>query len=257
MRVQSVERAVAILNEFSASRTELGVTQLGERLDLHKSTVHRLLASLVQGGLVERDPRSRKYRLGIRLVDLGNTVLSTRGLPQVALPFLRYLSDAVEEVTYLAVRDGDQILNILQVPGPQLVQSVKWLGRGPLHCTSTGKIFLAHMPEDELKPLLDKELARMTANTMTDPTDLKHELERVREQGFAAAFEEHQEGINAIAAPITKPDGTAIAAVGVAGPSYRFTRDRAMSFTDVIRSIAREVSQQLQALPSGGLDLYV
>ncbi len=257
MPVQSVNRAAAILNELNVSRSDLGVTGLSERLDLHKSTVHRLLASLVEGGLVEQDPRSRKYRLGIRLVELGNTVLNTRSLPRVALPFLRYLSDAAEEVTYLAVREGDHIINILQVPGPQLLQSVNWLARGPLHCTSTGKVFLADMPDDERKPLLEKELPRLTANTITDRTDLRHELERIREQGFATAFEEHQEGINAVAAPVTTFDGVVLAGLAIVGPSYRFRRERALSFTGVLRSVAREVSRQVQGLPPIALDLLV
>lgn len=256
MRVQSVDRAVAILREFSVNEPVLGVTQLSERLDLHKSTVHRLLASLVQGGLVERDPRSRRYRLGVRLIELGYTVANSRNLLQIAHPYLHYLADKVEEITYLAVQEGAEMLNILQVPSPQLVQSVSWVGRAPLHSVATGKIFLAHMSEDELKPLLEKGLARMSSKTVTDPTDLQQELERVRERGFATAFEEHEEGINALAAPITKPDNdTVLAAVGVVGPSYRFTPERAMSFQDTVKGIAREVSQQLRALPPGALDL--
>jgi len=257
MRVQSVDRAVAILREFSVDESLLGVTQLSERLDLHKSTVHRLLASLVQGGLVERDPRSRKYRLGIGLMELGYTAANSRKLLEIAQPYVRYLADKVEEVTYLAVRDKDEILNLLQVPGPQLVQSVSWLGRGPLHCTATGKTFLAHMSEDELKAVLERGLSPLTEKTITDPSDLRRELERVREQRFATSFEEHQEGINALAAPITKPEtDVVIAAVCAVGPTYRFTRDRAMSFADVVKSIAREISQQLGTLPKEVLDLY-
>ncbi len=257
MRVQSVDRATAILREFSVDEPLLGVTQLSDRLDLHKSTVHRLLASLVQGGLVERDPRTRKYRLGTGLIELGYTTANSNKLLQTAWPYLRYLADKLEEVTYLAVQNEDEILNLLQVPGPQLVQSVSWLGRAPLNCTATGKVFLAHKPQDELDTFLQKGLPRVTAKTITDPAALRRELDRVRQQGFATSFEEHQEGVNAIAAPITRPDKeVVIAAVGAVGPTYRFTRDSVLSFGDVVRSIAREISQQLRALPKEVLDLY-
>ena len=250
MPVQSVDRAIAILRAFSTGESRLGVTELSRRLDLHKSTVHRLLASLLEGGLVDRAPGTRQYRLGIGLIELGYTVLNSRGLAQVAQPYLHYLADKVEEVTYMAVREGDEIVNLLQVPGPQLVQSVPWLGRAPLHCTSTGKIFLAHMSEDELEPLLEKGLPRLTEKTIADPTELRRELERVRGQGYATAWEEYQEGTNAVAVPLTNPDDIVIAAMSAVGPTYRFTQDKALNSLDIIRSIAREISQKVVSLPS-------
>jgi DNA-binding IclR family transcriptional regulator len=156
------------------------------------------------------------------------------------------LADAVEELTYLAYRVGDEVLNVEQVPGPHLVQSVGWQGRRtPLHSTSAGKIFLAHMPEKELERVLAEGLSGTTSRTITDPADLRYELETVREQGYATAYEELEEGTNAIAVPITSPNGQVVAAIGVVGPSYRFTPERAMSHLDVIRSVAREVSHRL------------
>lgn len=246
MPIQSVDRAVAILNAFSIDEAQLGVTELSLRLGLHKSTVHRLLASLDKGGLVERDPRSRKYSLGIRLIELAGTMLNSRNLPQVVRPYLHYLADTVEELTYLGYRDGDEVLNVEQVPGPHLVQSVGWLGRRtPLHSTSAGKIFLADMDEEELERYLAKGLPRLTPRTICDPADLRYELERVREQGYATSFEELEEGTNALAVPITTPSQKTVAAVGVVGPSYRFTQERAMSQLEIIRSVAREVSHRL------------
>lgn len=246
MPIQSVDRAIAILNAFSISEAQLGVTELSHRLGLHKSTVHRLLASLLKGGLVQRDPRNRKYSLGIRLIELAGTMLNSRNLPQVVRPYLHSLADTVEELTYLGYRDGDEVLNVEQVPGPHLVQSVGWLGRRtPLHCTSAGKIFLADLPEEELERLFEEGLPRMTAKTICDPGDVRYELERVREQGYATAFEELEEGTNAIAVPIRAPDNRIIAAIGVVGPSYRFTQERAISQLDIIRSVAREVSHRL------------
>ena len=246
MPIQSVNRAIAILNAFTIDDAQLGVTDLSRRLGLHKSTVHRLLASLEKGGLVERPPGTRKYRLGIRLIELAGTMLNSRNVPQVVRPYLHYLADTVEELTYLGFRDGDEVINVEQIPGPHLVQSVGWQGRRiPLHSTSAGKIFLASMSEEELEEFLAKGLPRMTDKTICDPTELQYELERVREQGYATSFEELEEGTNAIAVPITSSTGQTIAVIGVVGPSYRFTSERARSQLDITRSVAREVSHRL------------
>jgi IclR family acetate operon transcriptional repressor len=246
MPIQSVDRAISILNAFSINEAQLGVTELSHRLGLHKSTVHRLLASLEKGGLVERDPRNRKYSLGIRLIELAGTMLNSRNVPQVVRPYLHYVADAVEELTYLAYLVRGEVLNVEQVPGPHLVQSVGWQGRRtPLHCTSAGKIFMAHMSEKQLEGVFEAGLQSLTSKTITDPADLRYELERVREQGYATSFEELEEGTNALAVPIRSPNDEVIAAIGVVGPSYRFTPERAMSHLDVIRSVAREVSHRL------------
>ena len=245
MPVQSVDRAVSILNALRAKGDYLGVTELSNELGLHKSTVHRLLVSLKRGGLVERDPRTRRYRLGVRLVELGYAVLNSRGLPQVALPYLHYLADTVKEITCLAIRDGDRVLNVLQVPAPHMVQSVNWLGSGSLHSTSTGKIFLAHMGEAELESYLNGPLASYTANTMTDANQLRAEVAMVRERGYATNWEEEEQGVNAIAVPLRRGQNEVVAAIGVVGPSYRFTSAKALEAPEIMLGVAREVSKKL------------
>ena len=245
MPVQSVDRAVAILDALRAKGDYLGVTELSNELDLHKSTVHRLLVSLKRGGLVERDPRTRRYRLGLRLVELGYAVLNSRGLPQVALPYLHYLADTVKEITFLSIRDGDRVIDLLQVPAPHMVQSINWLGSGSLHSTSAGKIFLAHMPEAELESYLNESLASYTANTMTDANKLRAEVALVRERGYATSWEEQEQGVNAVAVPLRRGQNEVVAAIGVVGPSYRFTPEKALEAPEIMFGVAREVSKQL------------
>ena len=246
MPVQSVDRAVAILDALMAEGDYLGVTELSNELGLHKSTVHRLLASLQKGGLVQRDPGTRKYRLGIHLVELGNAVLNSRGLPQVALPYLHYVADEVKEITYLAIREGDRIMNILQVPAPHLVQSVSWLGSGSLHSTSTGKVFLAHMGDEEFQSYVRGGLAPMTDRTISDPGELEKEREQIRQRGYATSWEENQEGVNALAVPIWDSEDQVVAVMGVVGPSYRFTREKAIQAIEVMRGVAREIGKRLE-----------
>ena len=245
MPVQSVDRAVAILDALRARGDYLGVTELSNELDLHKSTVHRLLVSLKRGGLVERDPRTRRYRLGIRLVELGYAVLNSRGLPQIALPYLHYLADTVKEITFLSIRDGDRVIDVLQLPAPHMVQSINWLGSASLHSTSAGKVFLAHMGEAELESYLNEPLASYTANTMTDANQLRAEVAMVRERGYATNWEEQEQGVNAIAVPLRRGQNEVVAAIGVVGPSYRFTSAKALEAPEIMLGVAREVSKQL------------
>ncbi len=246
MPVQSVDRAVGILDALSEAGGYLGVTDLSNELGLHKSTVHRLLVSLRRGGLVERDPRTRKYRLGVRLIEFGYAVLNSRGLPEVALPYLHYLADTVEEITYLAVREDDRVLNVLQMPAPHLVQSVSWLGSGSLYSTSTGKVFLAYMRRDEVDSYLGQGLGRRTKNTITDADQLRAQLEAVRERGYATSWEEQDEGVNAVAVPIWDSRKHVVAAIGVVGPSYRFTQEKALKTPEVMVGVAREIGKRLE-----------
>jgi IclR family acetate operon transcriptional repressor len=246
MPVQSVDRAIAILDALSDAKGYLGVTELSKELDLHKSTVHRLLVSLQRGGLVERDRETRKYRLAVRIVELAYAVLNSRGLPQVALPYLHYLADTVEEITFLAVRDGDRIINVLQVPAPHMVQSVTWLGAGMLHSTAAGKIFLAHAPDKEVESYIEGGLPAITETTITDPSVLRAELSQIRERGYATSWAGQEEGVNAVAVPIFTQDGEVMAAIGVAGPSYRFTPDKALETPEIVMGVAREVGKRLE-----------
>jgi DNA-binding IclR family transcriptional regulator len=246
MPVQSVDRAVAILDALSAAKGYLGVTELSKELDLHKSTVHRLLVSLKRGGLVERDPGTRKYRLAVRIVELAYAVLNSRGLPQVALPYLHYLADTVEEITYLAVRDGDKIINVLQVPAPHMVQSVTWLGAGMLHSTAAGKVFLAHLPDEEVASYIEGGLPALTETTVTDASELRAELQQIRERGYSTSWGGQEEGVNSVAVPIFTQGGQVMAAIGVAGPSYRFTPNKALETPEIVMGVAREVGKRLE-----------
>jgi DNA-binding IclR family transcriptional regulator len=248
MPTQSVDRALAILKQFSVDEPQLGVTELSRRVGLTKSTVHRLLASLRQGGLVEQDPESREYRLGLGLLELAHTVISSEALLRTAAPYLRYLTERVGEAAYLAVREGHEVTTLIQVLGPALGQQVTWCGRMPLHATSSGKVLLAQLEESELTALLEEGLPRYTESTITEPAILREELQRVREQGFGVCFEEAERGVNAIAVPIVKPDGTVVAALAVVGRAYTMTQEKALASLERLKATSVEITLDLQRL---------
>jgi DNA-binding IclR family transcriptional regulator len=246
--VQSVKRAATILRMFGQHSPELGVSEVGRRLHLHKSTASRLLATLESEGFVERVPDSEKYRLGLEFMRLAGQTPRFTDVRSVALPFLRELAERSGETVNLAVLDDDMVVNIEQVSGPYLVAGTNWIGRRtPLHCVANGKILLACRSRPDIDRALAVPLTRFTARTVTGKTALRAELARARTLGYAVALGEIEEGLHAVAAPVRDAQGTAIAAVSVSGPSYRMLPEQMAVFARMTVEVAERISAVLGA----------
>ena len=244
--IQSVRRAASLLRAFGSGAPELGVSELGRRLNLHKSTVSRLLATLESEGLLERAPGSEKYRLGPEIARLAGRADHFGDVREVARPFLVELAETTRETANLAVLDGDEANNVDQVSGPHLVRIGNWVGRRtPLHCVANGKALLAFLPKTELERLTAGPLAAFTPHTITRPATLRAGLALVRKQGFATALGEIEEGLNAIAAPIWDADGAVVAAISVSGPAYRVTPERVPELGQMTRDYGLRVSSRM------------
>jgi IclR family acetate operon transcriptional repressor len=248
---QSVDKAIAILEQFSTAAPQLGVSELARRLHLTKSTVHRLLRSLVKGGMVEQDPRNRRYMLGRKAVQLGYTAIYSDPLLHVALPYLHYLAHDVGEAAYLAERSGYEAAPVLQVLSPIMQEQLNWSTTIPLHSTSAGKVLLAYAEEAEQDTVLSRRLPRRTERTVTDPAELRTQLQRVREEGFASSYGEDDSGYNGIGVPVWNPQGQVVAALAIAGPSYRLTRDQALASVEKLKAISGEITRKLESLRRG------
>ena len=219
--LQSVNRALSAL-DLIAEAGELGVTELGRRLDVHKATASRLVATLAERGMVERDPITEKYRLGFGLIRLAGAAMASMDLVRIARPLLEDLADRTRETVNLGVLSSDAVVYIDQVTGTRSIVAVSWVGRRtPLHCTSNGKVLLAYMRPAERDRLLGGRLPRATPATLTDPKRLRAQLEEVRARGYAQTMEELEEGLNAVAAPIRRADGEVVASLSVSGPAFR------------------------------------
>lgn len=244
--VQSVGRAIRILELVAEHPDQLGVTELGRRLGVHKATASRLVSTLAQAGLVERTPGIDAYRPGFGLVRLATTALADLDVARQARPVLERLAEDTQETVNLAVLDGDEVVNVDQVAGGHAVLNVNWVGkRTPLHCTSNGKVLLAHLPEREWDRVLGRPLERRTARTITDPSALLGQLRRARGRGYAYTIEELEVGLNAVAAPIRGPGGEVVAAVSVAGPAYRVTRERIPELARAVVEAGWEISRRM------------
>jgi DNA-binding IclR family transcriptional regulator len=248
-RIQSIERAVAILNTFSAEEPELGVTELAERLELHKSTVHRFLVNLEGAGLVERNPRTGRYRLGLRIFELGGLVLQRMNLWDEALPFLEGLVRDTGETGHLAVLDGGEAIYIEKVEARRALRIPSAMGRGyPAHATNLGKVLLADLPLAQLRELVEERgLPAMTRHTITDREALEAELARVRDQGYAVDNEEYDEGLRCIGAPIHDHTGRVVAAIGIGGPVTRVTPERITELAELVMGAAKGLSRRMGA----------
>jgi IclR family acetate operon transcriptional repressor len=244
--VQSVARAVRLLEVVAEHPGQLGITELGRRLGVHKATAFRLVSTLVEAGLLERDAVTDKYRPGFGLVRLATTAVAGLDLVRQARPVLERLAEDSQETVNLAVLDGPEVVNIDQVAGTHAVVSVNWVGRRtPLHCTSNGKALLAHLPDEERDRVLAGPLERRTPKTIVDPDVLRTQLLQARRRGYAYTIEELEVGLNAVASPVRGPGGGVVAAVSVAGPAYRVTPTRIPELARAIVRAAGEVSRRM------------
>jgi DNA-binding IclR family transcriptional regulator len=252
-RIQSIERAVSILNAFSPEDPELGVTELAERLGLHKSTVHRFMVNLDAAGLVERNPRTGRYRLGLRIFELGGLVMQQMNLWDEALPFLEGLVHDTGETGHLAVLDGGEAIYIERVEARRALRVPSAIGRGyPAHATNLGKVLLADLPRERVEQIVaERGLAAYTPHTITDLQRLEAELERIRALGYAIDNEEYDEGLRCIGAPVRDHSGYVVAALGIGGPVTRITPDRVDELADLVMTAARGLSRRLGAHRSG------
>jgi IclR family transcriptional regulator, acetate operon repressor len=237
--MQSADKALAILAAFDEGRPDLGVSELAGELGMHKSTVSRLLAALERRGLVRRE--GERFAPGPELARLGALAVRGLTLTGVARPSLELLAERTGETVNLAVREGDRALNVLQVDAAHFVGVTDWTGRAaPLHATANGKALLAF--GDGPSPA---KLTRLTPKTIVDRAELRNDLARARNAGFAVAVEELELGLHAVAAPVFDADGACVAAVSVSGPAYRLTAPRLPVVGELCTAAAADVSARL------------
>jgi DNA-binding IclR family transcriptional regulator len=246
----TVKHALSVLWAFSHETPSWGVNELGRHLGLNKSMVSRLLATLEERRLVEQDPETEKFRLGVGVLELAGVLLSQLDIRRAAARPMRKLAEATRETVNLAILDGDRVVLIDQVPSPDPVRYVGWIGeREPLYCASPGKVFLAFADPDLLQTVLAAGLDAHTETTITDPDALQRDLEETRRRGFAINMAEYVESANGVASPIWRYPRLLAGAVAIAGPAFRLSPERIVQLGDQVRATAIDISLALGALP--------
>jgi IclR family KDG regulon transcriptional repressor len=246
--IQSVSRALDILEAFAVGQEELGVTELSRKLKLHKNNVFRLLATLETRGWVEQDRDSGNYRLGIKTFEVASVFLHHLGLAKQAHSVLDELAAANGETTYLGVLEGLSLVCVDMVETREPVRVVSYLGRRlPAHRTALGRAQLAFRPREELEPLLaPPERAAGAARAVPDAARLEDALARVVEHDVAVEDEELEPGVRAVAAPVRDYAKRVVGAIGVVGPAFRLSLDRLeRELAPRVRAAAEQVSKRL------------
>src|SRR3989441_6678261 len=245
-KVQVLDRALAIIDALSAAEEDASLAELSEKVKLHKSTVHRLVTILEGHRIIERDPRTGHYHLGLRLFELGTIAIGRFNIRERARPHLEHLLYEVEETVHLCALDAGEVLYLDKMEPVRSVRMASRIGRrNPAHCTSVGKAIMAFLPESETDDLLRQHgLKRMTAKTITTPSELKADLKLIRDRGYSIDNEENEEGVRCIGAAVLDHSGRPIAAISVSAPSFRLPMDKVPAVAASVCRAAAALSQE-------------
>lgn len=245
--IQSLARAANILEHLAVHKGGDGLSNISRGLGLSKSTTHSLITTLEKLGYVQQDQVTGKYALGLKLFELGQVVHASMDLRTIAMPHLHALAEKYQETVHLAVLSKGEVVYIDKVDSPRSIRIISQVGgRNPAHCTGVGKVLLAGLTEGELERVIrEKKLQRFTANTITDPGELKTLLDQVRVDGYAQDQEEIEIGLSCVAAPVKNHSGTIIAAISLSGPTGRIANGSISELTVDIVEAARLISGQL------------
>lgn len=225
--IQVIDRMTLLLDALAASPDPISLKQLAASTGLHPSTAHRILAAMITARFAERHDGGT-YRLGIRLLELGTLVKSRINLREVALPFMQSLHETIGESVNLGIRHDDEIIYIERTSSGRSLVRVVYLvgGRAPLHLTSVGKLFLSDDTAQKVKDYARRTgLPGKTPHSLTTPTALEKELERIRRHDIAYDNEEAEIGLKCVAAPIRDDEGQIVAGLSVSAPSDRHDQE--------------------------------
>ena len=255
--VQSVDRALDLLEALAGADGEVAITALATRTALHVSTVHRLLATLLRRGYVRQNPDTSRYYAGAKLATLTEGRSRFGELRLRARPLLRALTESTRETANLVVLDDLQAVYIETVPSPQVVRLFTTVGnRTPLHATGAGKVLLAMLPTPRRDALLERiELRPYTPRTIVDRATLRRSLDEVREKGYAIDDEEYDEGVRCVAVGVVgaavrgaerEPSAGPAAALSISAPASRLSRQRCAELAPLLRRTAAELADALR-----------
>ncbi|WP_017727518.1 IclR family transcriptional regulator [Halalkalibacterium ligniniphilum] len=244
--LSSVHNAIRILKEFSPDNKELGITQLSHELNLAKSTVFRLMNTLCETNLVQKNPKTQKYRLGIGAFELGFLFYHTTEIRHVSNPIMERLVESTRKVARLAVYDRGGVVYLSKtIPRDDYGTISKTGNRVPCYCTAAGKILLAYQCEDEINRVLEKPRKRFTTNTITSENEILTQIKKARECGYATTNEELRVGISSVAVPVFDDFGQMIASLSLTGLKNQFLSGQIPYLVKELTHHSKMITEQL------------
>jgi len=246
--IQAVDKALDLLEQFNGDRDELGVTELSNRLNLHKNNVFRLLATLETKGYIEQNKATENYRLGVKSLELGQAFIKQLGFVRPLKPFLEEIVEKCNETAYLGIIRQNSAMYLDAEEANQIVKVANRIGsRLPIHCTAIGKAQVAYTSEEELEKLgiLDN-MERFTPNTIVDKAKFMKNLKEVAKRGYALDNEEYDLGVSCVGVPLRDYTGRVVGGISVSGPSYRMT-DKLLKekIIPVVTEVGKKASKRL------------
>ncbi len=244
--IESVDNALKLLL-LLGEQPQIRLSEASRYLNVASSTAHRLLAMLAYRGFIRQDPDSKAYRPGPALTSVASAIFGRVDLQGAATPVMRRLSERLRESVHVGLLDGATVRFVAAVEGPTTVRVASRLGRTlPAHCTSTGKVMLAQLPEPDLRQLLPNEqLERITANSIGSRSQLYEELSLIRTRGYAVNCEESEDGVASIAVPIPARAPGRQLALNAAAPVHRLGKSKYQSIAAALTEAAKEIGDQL------------
>lgn len=249
--VQSVERALDIINTIVAANKSLSIAELSQAMNLAPSTIHRILQTLTVKNYVYQDPQTKRYDIGPEIVDISSALFLRYDLVRRVRPYLQELVELTGETAHIAQLYGTSAMYLSQVEPFSMVRMFTTPGSiAPLHCSDVGKVFLADLPTARIDEIVRKTgLPARTPHTITSEAALLGELQHVRAQGYALDDEEREVGVRCLSAGILNGAGKVIAALGVAGPTSRLSRGRIVEVSLSVMQMAQRCADELIRQP--------
>ena len=243
---KSIDKALNLLEFLSANEREIGVAEISKKLNMGLSTVHRIITTLKSRGYVIQNQETVKYRLGIKLFELGCEVQSTKNLIKIIRPYLRKVSKMTNETVNLAILEDKEVIYLDTIRSSEILKTEIVQGtRIPAHCTALGKVLLAFLSDSDFDQLYrsNEPIISLTSHTISSLDKLKKELKNVKEQWYALDREEYKIGINCVGVPIFTRNSENVAAISITGPASRFTINKMEEAKNKLIIVSKEISK--------------
>jgi IclR family KDG regulon transcriptional repressor len=246
--IKSIDKALNLLEFLSKNRNEIGIAEISEKMNMGLSTVHRILNTLKYRGYVLQNQKTAKYILGMKLFELGCEVQDTKNIIHKARPYLKRLSELTMETANLAILEDKEVVYLDTIESSEILRTGIHQGtRLPAHCTALGKAMLAYISEEDLNILYNnnEHFVSITKNSISTLDELRKDLNKVKEQGYAIDREEFKVGINCISCPIFNKNRELIAAISITGPATRLTLDKMKNDKNILMNLSKQISENI------------
>ncbi|MHB8066083.1 MAG: IclR family transcriptional regulator [Ruminiclostridium sp.] len=247
VKVKSLYKAIKLLDYFTIENPERGITELAELSGMYKSSIHNTVTTFEKCGILQKNLKNNKYRLGLKILQLNYNLCTSDDLRNIMQPYMERVSNFGNESVYLAVPSGCDVvyLNAQYPTGITPGRSIVGV-KAPMYCTGVGKAILAFLPEKILDQIVANGFEKYTSNTIVDIVSLKKELALIRERGYAIDNMEHEYGIKCAAVPIKNIRGEIVGAFSISGPSLRFSDQKLTEYANLLTSMSLELRKLIQ-----------